>query len=149
MNVDKALQTKLILMGVGALLIVLFLNKILGMIGIRRSAKRLEQDEAEETLLTMPYFDPLYHTTQPHKELGDTAAAKYADELHKAVSFIGTNEDLIYSTFGKLGNKTQISEIVAQYYKKKKKDLRARLLKELNKKEQVKLYNIIKTLPNV
>jgi hypothetical protein len=149
MTVDKALQTKLILMGVGALLIVLFLNKILGMIGIRRSAKQLEKDEAEETLLTMPYFDPLYHTVTPHKELGESAAGAYAKDLQKAVSFIGTNEDLIYSTFGKLSNKTQISEIADQFYKMKRKDLRARLLKDINRKEQVKLYNIIKQLPNV
>lgn len=147
MTIDNAAKTKLILLGVGLLFVIFFLNKILTMVGIRKSKTRIEKDEAEESLNTMKYFEPGYYKTVPHKPLGETMAQQYAKELQKAVSFIGTNEDLIYSTFGKLDNKVQISEIVEQYYLMKRKDLRGRLMKELNRKEQVMLFKIIQSLP--
>lgn len=152
MNIDTATKSKLILLGIGALLVLFFLNKILTMIGIRKSRTKLEKEEAEQSLNTMKYFEPNFHKTEPHKKLGESMAQFYAKELNKAWRFFrptfGVNEDLIFSTFGKLGNKVQISEVAEQYYLMKKEDLRTRIMKELNASEAVKLFNIIKSLPN-
>lgn len=151
MTIDTAGKTKLILLGVGLLFVLFFLNKILTMIGIRKSKTRIEKDEAEESLNTMKYFEPGYYKKVPHKPLGETMAQHYAKDLNKAWKFfrptLTVNEDLIYSTFGKLGNKVQISEVAEQYYLMRSEDLRSRIMKELNRKEQVKLFNIIQSLP--
>lgn len=151
MNIDKASTIKLILLGAGLLFILFFLNKIMSIIGIRKSKTRIEKDEAEENLNTMKYFEPGYYKTVPHKPLGDTMAGQYAKDLNKAWKFfrptLTVNEDLIFSTFGKLDNKVQISEVANQYYLMRSEDLRSRIMKELNRKEQVKLFNIIQSLP--
>lgn len=147
-NTDK---TKLIFLGVGLLFVLFFLNKILTLVGIRKSKTRIEKDEAEESLNTMRYFEQGYYKTVPHKPLGYTMAGQYAKDLNKAWKFfrptLTVDEDLIFSTFGKLDNKVQISEVVEQYYFLRKEDLRSRIMKELNRKEQVKLFKIIQSLP--
>lgn len=151
MNIDSAAKGKLLIMAVGLLMVLLFLNKILTMVGIRKSKTRLEKEEAENSLNTMKYFEPNYHKTVPHKQLGESMAQHYAKELNKAWKFLrptlGVDEELILSTFGKFGNKVQISEVVEQYYLMRKEDLRSRIMKELNRKEQVRLFNIIQNLP--
>lgn len=151
MTLDNAAKAKLILLGVGLLFVLFFLNKILTLVGIRKSQTTIEKDEAEENLNTMKYFEPGYYKTVPHKPLGETMAQQYAKDLNKAWKFfrptLTVDEDLIFSTFGKLDNKIQISEVSEQYYLMRSEDLRSRIMKELNRTEQVKLFNIISKLP--
>ena len=98
------------------------------------------------------YFNPQYYKTVSHKPLGGTVANEYARQLNDAWKFFrksfGVDEDKILGVFAKLANKAQISEVAEQYYLLKKEDLRARIMKELNAKEQVQLFNIIKQMPN-
>ena len=142
-------KTQLVIVIIAGLLVLYFLNKILGAFGIRKSKGRLEKDAAEQSLIQMRYFEPGYYKLKTHQALGDTRAQQYANDLKKAYRGLkGTDEDAVYSTFAKLTNKTQISEIANQYYMITGKDLKARTLKELNDKEQLKLYNIIRSLPD-
>jgi hypothetical protein len=65
-----------------------------------------------------------------------------------AMSGSGTDEELIYATFGKLLNKVNISEISLAYAAKYGRDLQSDLLSELNDKEILNLWSIIDKLSN-
>ena len=151
MNLGKD-KTSLIIIAIAIILVLVFMNKILSVLGIRKSKTKLEKQEAEKILQVAEYFNPSYYKTKPHKPLGPSTAKAYAEQLHDSWKFFrrtwGANEDKILGVFAKLDNKTQISEVAEQYYLMRKDDLRARVMRELNAKEQVQLLNIIKSMPD-
>jgi len=136
---------------IGILVILFIVYKLLGKVGIiKTSAKRKAEaasEQAVESLRSDDYFNPAYYKGKQFKSIGANAANLYAQYLHEALSGVGTDEELIYSTFGKLYNKTNISEVAASYFLQYGKDLQAGLLDDLNKKEAVPLMDIINNLP--
>ncbi len=143
---DKLKPVIYIVVGVIALYLI---------IRIMRTQKRRQRQVSKEdkkiavsSLRVMEQFNPDYQLGKTFAPIGDNAADLYAEQLRKAVKGLGTNEEMIYSTFSKLKNKVNISEIAARYYLKFRRDLRADVLRDLNDKEKAILFVIIKQLPN-
>lgn len=129
--------------------IVLFLVfKIAGKIGLIETKKDKEKKRAVETLTLLEYFNPAYFKNKSFKPLGSVISDALAVDIRKSIKGFGTNEDLLFSTFSKLKNKINISEVAEAYYKKYQSDLKADILKDLNDTEKEKLMFIINSLPN-
>jgi hypothetical protein len=141
---------------IGGLVILLVIYKILTGIGLLKTGKQKVQDKKKEVALsdfrTMEQFNINYTDDHIFKKIGLNAANLYSEQLRKAIKGIGaflTDEEAIYSTFGKLSNKGNISEVAQQYFNRYKKDLRTDLLNVLDKNEILILSNIINELPEL
>ena len=136
----------------GFIIALFVIYKILSAVGIIKTGKKKreqkEKAEALTELRTSDYFSPDYYKNKKFKSIGVNAADSYAVKLRKAVRGAGTDEESIYSTFGKLFNKCNISEVAERYYMKYKNDLQTDLLNDLTEKETLNLINIINALPN-
>jgi hypothetical protein len=148
-DTGKVIQVAYIL---GFVIVLVIVYKLLSAVGIIKTAKRKrsdkEQSEAIKMLRTDEYFDPTYYSGKKFKSIGGNAANLYAQNLRRAIRGIGTDEEMIYSTFGKLYNKCNVSEVASSYLLQYKRDLQADLLDDLTKKEIATLMNIINGLPN-
>lgn len=134
---------------VAVIAIVVFLvYKLAGKIGLVKTREQKEKDKAVESLTLSEYFNPSYYKNKSAKPLGNSIADSFAKDIRKALKGFGTNEDLIYSTFAKLKNKVNISELADTYNIKYKADLKADIMNDLNDKEKAKLMFIINSLPN-
>lgn len=146
-NVGKIMSGLYIL---AALVVLFVLYKVMTGIGLIKTGKKKREEIAKEEnisdLRTAEFFNPNYGDTHVFGKLGLNAANLYAEKLHQAMRGLGTDEEMIYSTFGTLRNKGQISEIASQYFLKYKRDLRTDILNELNKKEVSILMDIINKL---
>ena len=130
------------------IIVTIIIWRVLGKIGLVKSKEQKQKDSAVETLFTMTYFDPAYNKGKSFAPLGKSAADKYAKDLNRALGIFGDDEEAIYSTFGKLKNKTNISEVAESFQNIYKKDMRATVLGNLSEKEMKKLFDIISKLPN-
>jgi hypothetical protein len=137
----------------GAALIGVYLvYKIFSGIGLIKTGERKREDkartEAETNLREAKYFNPSYLSDKLdyYKPLGNPGIT-YTKELRKAIAGSGTDEEKIFSIFGRLNNKMNISEISLQYRKGYNRDLLSDLLNDLTEKEQLTLWNIINKLP--
>jgi len=135
----------------GALIVLFLVYKIMTGLGIIKSKKKefakIEKTEAVEDLRTSGYFNPDYCIQHIFAKIGNNAADLYAEQLRKAMRGFGTNEETIFTVFGSIKNKGNISEIANRYYLKFKRNLRTDILNELTDKEKVELNNLIKKLP--
>lgn len=135
----------------GALIALFLIYKIFSGLGIIKSKKKAieqaEKKEAVEDLRTTDVFNPDYALKYTFNKIGNNAADLYAEQLRKAMRGMGTNEEIIFSIFGSLKCRGNISEIANRYYLKFKRNLRADLLNELTDKESLQLNNLIKKLP--
>lgn len=136
----------------GFIIALIIVYKILSSIGIIKTGKR-KRTEAEaaaavKMLQTDDYFNPAYFKDKKFLSIGANAANLYAQNLRKALRGAGTDEGLVYSTFGKLYNKCNVSEVAASYYLQYGRDLQADLLGDLTDKEITALMNIVNDLPN-
>jgi hypothetical protein len=136
----------------GFIIALIIVYKILSSIGIIKTASKkrseAEKDAAVKMLRTDEYFSPVYFKGKTFKSIGANAANLYAQQLRKYVRGFGTDEEGIYSVFGKLYNKCNVSEIAGSYYLQFGRDLQTDLLNDLTDKEVVSLMNIINGLPN-
>jgi hypothetical protein len=150
----KGEQMITILYLIGIVVILFVIYKVLAKVGIvtTQAEKKLEiaKTEAVETLRTSKYFDPLLLKSYPsYKGLGATVANRAANDLHKAINYVfGTNEEAIYTVFGQLKNKLNISDIALHYKVAYNSDLRTDLLNDLSDDESNTLVSIINKLPN-
>jgi hypothetical protein len=137
---------------IGGLIVLFLIYKIMTGLGLLKTRESKAKDILKENSLsdfrTMPEFNPVFKDKGIFVSIGLNAASLYAEDLHKAIRGIGTNEERIYTTFGKLKCKGNISEVASQYYLKFKRDLRTDILNDLTDKEIVILTGIINTLPN-
>jgi hypothetical protein len=135
------------------LLVVLFIvYKLMAAVGIIKTGASKRADKEKEGAVNMlrtdEYWQPTYYKGKTYKSIGSNAANLYAQNIRKSLRGIGTDEELIYSTMGKLFNKINISEIAASYFLQYNKDLQTDLLNDLSAKEVVNLMNIVNALPN-
>lgn len=136
---------------VGLLVVLFIVYKLLIKVGLIKSpAKKRAQAEAEaavEMLRTDDYFSPDYYKGRQFKSLGSNQANLFAQQIRKALRGFGTNEEELYTTFSKLYNKCNVSEVAESYQLQYKNNLQADLLNDLNDKEVAELMNIINGLP--
>lgn len=148
-DTGKVIQIAYIL---GFVIVLVIVYKLMSAVGLIKSPakKRSQKEQAEalKMLRTDEYFDPNYYKDKKFKSIGANAANLYAQNLRKAVRGMGTDEEMIFATFGKLYNKANVSEVAAAYQSHYKRDLQADLLDDLNNKEVTTLMNIINGLPN-
>lgn len=136
---------------IGFLIALFVVYKILAGVGLIKTAAKkrslAEQNAAVDMMRTDEYFDPAYYRSQKFKSIGSNAANLYAQQIRKALRGIGTDEEMIYSTFGKLFNRCNVSEVAASYFLQYGNSLQTDLLNDLNKKEIAELMNIINEMP--
>lgn len=137
---------------IGILVVLFIVYKILAGVGLIKTAKKKKEEakkeEVAEELRTMDYFDPLFlQGKSGWTKIGSSRAAQYAADFRNMMRGLGTNEEGIYSVFGRLKNKYNISEISFEYTGKYNRDLLTDLLNELTDAEQVTMFDIIDKLP--
>jgi hypothetical protein len=138
---------------IGGLIVLFLIYKIMTGLGILKTAKNKAEDIKKENALsdfrTMEEFNPSFKDKGVFTPIGLNAAALYAEDLRKSMRGLGTNEERLYTTFGKLKCQANISEVASQYYLKFKRDLRTDILNDLTDKEIVILSGIINNLPKI
>jgi hypothetical protein len=83
--------------------------------------------------------------------LKDDVAKQYAKSLNDFICktyICNTNEEGIYAEFRKMANKAQVAQVSAYFSAIYKRDLLAALLKDFDRDEQEKLFNIIVSKPD-
>lgn len=134
---------------IGILLILYIVYKVLGKVGLVATKEDKKEDEAATALRTLNYFDPLYLKGRTsYVPLGKSTGQFLSGELRSAMSGLGTDEEKIYSVFGKLKSKENIAEVSMYYLNDYNRSLQADLLNELGDKEMLILNNLINKLPN-
>ena len=140
-----------------AIIIVLYIvYKILAAVGLIKTPAKKREENEEASAMTMirtdEYFDPLYiqknNLIGQHKSLGANAGIQYAQDLRAALKGAGTDEEAVFTTFGKLYNKINVSEVSGRYLVQYNRDLRTDLLNDLSASEVTTLMNIINGLPD-
>lgn len=144
MNIDK---TKIIMVVVAGLILLLFLDQILKAIGLKKDKGDKQKDALVFDLTSNPYFDPMLYKGKAFAAIGDSVANQYAKDIRSAFGIFNDNEDSIYTTFAKLKNKMNISEVAEAYYKNYNSHLLPDLLNRLSDKEKALLQNVINNLP--
>jgi len=138
---------------IGGLVAIFLIYKIMTGLGILKTreskAKDIRKEQSLSDFRTMEEFNPAYIDKNFFTKIGLNAAAIYAEDLHKAIRGLGTNEERIYTTFGKLKCKGNISEVASQYFLKFNRDLRTDILNDLTDKEIVILTGIINALSKI
>jgi hypothetical protein len=136
---------------VGIILVIFIVIKALQKIGLvaskEKRAREAEKVEALDNIRTDDYWNPNYYKGKSFKSLGSNLAETYAKELRRSLRGIGTDEEQINVTFGKMFNVINISEVAEKYYLMYKNSLQADLLNDLSDKEIVTLMNVINDLP--
>lgn len=141
---NKIISVAMIL---GLLVVMFIVYKILGGLGLIKTAAKKKQEQAVEDIRTLEYFNPDLYKGKSFKSIGTNAASQYAEDIRKAIRGVGTNEELIYSTFNKLYNKLNISEVADAYGRKYSRDMQSDLLDDLGNKEMATLMELINSLP--
>ena len=148
-----------IAMLIGLVIVLVVIYKIMASVGLIKTgaskAATKEQATAAESLRTDDYFNPEYYKGKNFQSIGKANAEQYAKDLRFAMGGVGTNEEVIYTTFGSLYNKCNISEIAEQYKDQygfpfyiMSNNLQNDLLNDLNKSEVATLMELINRLPS-
>lgn len=138
----------------GFFIALFIVYKLLLRLGIIKGAKRKraerEEAAATEMLRTDEYWNPEYwRKMKPYKQLGGNIPADYAQAIHDSIyGRLNTDYEKIFTTFGKLYNKVNVSEVAALFQVMFEKNLQSSLLNNLNDKHIAELMNIVNGLPN-
>lgn len=148
----KGGQFMTILYGIAIVVILYVVYQVLTKIGLIKTRTKRQaiaaKTEAEANLRASEYFNPLLlKNNEKYVPLAGTGKL-YAGMLYKAMRGLGTDEEAIYSVFGRLHSKENISELALYYQTIGKRDLITDILNELTDKEQATLWSIIEKLPN-
>ena len=131
-------------------IVVLFIvNKSLKKIGLVDNESRKEKkvnDKAMQNITMTDIFNPAYHQGKLFNQLAPSTSELYAKDIHNAFGVFNDDESMIYSTFKKLDNVYNVSQVSASYYELYQDDLRADLLQYLNRDEIGILDSIISSL---
>jgi hypothetical protein len=133
---------------IGILIILFIVYKILGKLGLIETKEDKKEDAAASEIRSLSYFEPLYLKDKKDYIPLVRVAQFYAAQLLKALYGLGTDEETVYSVFGKLKSKENIAEIAMYYAKDYNRNLQADLLNDLSDSEMLTLTNIINKLPN-
>jgi hypothetical protein len=133
----------------GGVVAIYFVYKIMAKLGLITTAADKREEQAVNELRTLEYFDPYILTRRPagYTAIGESKGSMYAELLRNAMRGIGTDEEAIYSVFGKLSSKYNIAELAGYYQVNYSRDLLSDLLNDLNDSEKARLMGIINRLP--
>jgi len=148
---NKELIEKIIVMALPIIVVLFIIYLVAKKFGLVKSSESIKADKEKaknlDTLKQAKYFNPLYYQNIANKPLGELEAKEIAKDIYDAWGVFNDDEPAIYSAFGKLSNKTNISQLAEVYYNQYKKDLRSDLLNGLSDSEQNTLMGVINTLP--
>jgi hypothetical protein len=163
MNVPELKTNQLITITyfIGILIVLFVVYKILAGVGLVKTAAKKKELANEATAITevqtADYWNPdLWKSAaQSGKLLPAQTVIDYANSLRDAMAGLGTDEQAIYTVFGKLKYKVQISEIAGAYkaaygfpWYIKTDNLQNDLLNELSDAELAHLQELINKLKN-
>jgi hypothetical protein len=143
---------------IGLVLVLFIIYRIMAATGLLKTVASKKEDAAKAAAVTdmrvMEYFNPEYYQHFGTQPLSDETGKSYAKGLRNAMAGIGTNEESIFTIFGKLPNKTAISQISWEYKQQYGfpfyilgDNLQDDLLNELSATEVTTLMKIINKLP--
>ena len=143
---------------IGLLIVLFIVYKLMAAVGLIKTGAAKKEEvagaAAVTSLETFDYFNPDFYMGKTFSGLSLEQADVAAKNLRKAMRGIGTDEELIYSTFAGLKCKMNISQ-VADLYKQDSgilglgsDNLQNDLLNDLKPTEVTKLMTIINKLPN-
>ncbi len=135
----------------GGLLGAYFIYKVMAKLGLIKTASDRKEEQAVAELREYDYFNPMVLKDHSWARLGETQAKNFALELYRAmhgsvIFGLGTDEEAIYSVFGKMTDKYQIAEVSGWYQIQFDKSLLSDILNELNDSEKATLMNIINNI---
>lgn len=136
-----------VIYAVVALAIIIFMTAILKKLGIFKTKEKKEAEVNISEMRDADYFNPTYYRTVKFKPLGLNQSQEFAKSIRKALRGAGTDEEMIYSIFNQMFNKTNISEVAEAYYIEYNRDMKTDILNDLSQKEVSVLMNIIKEKP--
>lgn len=135
----------------GALVGAYFIYRVMAKLGLIKTASDRREEQAVAELREYDYFNPMILKGRSWTRLGDTQAKSFAGELYTAMhgNFffgLGTDEEAIYSVFGRLSDKYQIAEVAGWYQIEFNINLLSDILNELNDSEKARLMGIINNI---
>jgi hypothetical protein len=142
-------KNKIIFYIILGLVILFALDQILKAIGLKKDKADKDATKAAANLRTSEYFDPMFYRGKAFSSLGKSVSNQYAKEIKSALGLFNDNEEAIYTIFGKLKCKMNISEIAESYYELYGKQMLPSILANLSEKEMYILNDIINKLPEV
>ena len=139
---------------IGVLLMLFIIYKVMASVGLIKTSASKKEDAAKAAAVTdlriNEYFAPENNTNVLTTEM----AQSYAKQLRSAMAGLGTDEEAIFTIFGKLPNKTAINQISLEYKNQygfpfyiMSDNLQDDLLNELSASEVTTLMTIINNLP--
>jgi hypothetical protein len=145
---NKSTITYVVGIGIGGFVIYKLLQKF----GIIASA----QDVANQQLVDsfagansqLQVDTPIQVTSNNSNILLDTITVKQlVEDLNNSKGFLNDDEQLVFSTFRKLKNKSQLNQLISEFNNTQQKNLYDYLNSFLNTNEFATVLNIIKTIP--
>ena len=140
-------KNKLLLYVVGAIVVLLIVDQILKALNLKKDKTDKKEEEAQSELRTNDFFNPMFYRGKAFSALGKSVSNQYAKDIKNSLGIFNDNEELIYTTFGKLKCKYNISEIAESFYELYGKEMLPAILAKLNSKEMTILNTIINKLP--
>ena len=140
-------KNKLLLYVVGAIVVLLIVDQILKAFNLKKDKNDKKEEEAQSELRTNDFFNPMFYKGKAFSALGKSVSNQYAKDIKSSLGLFNDNEELIYTTFGKLKCKYNISEIAESFYELYGKEMLPAILAKLNSKEMAILNAIINKLP--
>jgi hypothetical protein len=145
---------------IGILILLFIVYKVLQKIGLIKTSAEKKAENVQQTAITTmrieDVFDPTFikDNMDGYTTLGNTKSDWYAASIHDSIyGYIlpqfGTNFEEIFSTFGKMNCKLNISETALAYYQSfSGRDMRADLLNNLSDQHIADLMAMINKLPD-
>ncbi len=128
----------------GAIVGMFVVYKIMAKLGLVKTAADKQEEQAVNDLRTLEYFDPFILKNRPGNYVAvGNLGNLYAEQLRDAMKGFGTDEEAIYSVFGKLRSKYNIAEVAGYYQVNYSRDLLSDILNDLNDSEKARLMGII------
>lgn len=140
-------KNKIIFYVIAGLVVLLMLDQILKAVGLKKDKADKNKEQAVQELRTNDFFNPMFYRGKAFAAIGKEPANQYAKDIRKAVSGFGTDEEMLFTTFGKLKCRYNISEIAESYYELFGKNLLPAILNELSEKDMATLNTIVNKLP--
>ena len=144
----KGIAIQILTYAIPIIAVLFILTVVMRRIGLIKTKESKALDKKANNIVTTDVLNPSkYQSTYNFKRISPEILGTYVDDIHEATDGWGTDEATIYSTFKKLYNKLNVSQLAEAYRIKFGKDLRAVLVDELDTTELAKLDSIISSLP--
>lgn len=154
MNIEKILESKAfwyVAIGIGAVIIIKAAGKKIGIFENKTATekkadaefkKKIDQIKDDQSIWTVDFWK-----NYPTKQLPDSYAKSYANNIDDAFGFFDDDEAKIFGTFRSIKYQTNVSQIADAYNILFKRNLHADLIDYLSENEMNELYGIVAQKP--